>query len=402
MKDYVKTSLLLAVTLVCVVSCTKKNNTINGHEYVDLGLSVMWATCNIGAESPSDYGDYFAWGETEPISKEKNSVTYEKNMGSIAGDPQYDAATANWGGSWRMPTNNEIKELINQCEWEWITFGEKNGYKVTGPNGNSIFLPAAGDRYGTSLEDAGEDGYYWSATPSEDYASFACNLSFNQDGINRFRYSRRDNWLTVRPVISSTTSKPTIVTISEPTDYIDGYGYVDLGLTAKWATCNVGAKSPTDCGDYFVWGETEPKSEYTEENSITIGKTMDGIAGNSTYDAATANWGCTWRMPTNNEIKELINQCEWEWTTYEGTKGYKVTGPNGNSIFLPAAGGGYVTSPFHAGEVGSYLSATPREDFTDCAFGLNFNSDAFFVLDISTSSSWVSRYSGHSVRPVSE
>ena len=115
---------------------------IRGHDYVDLGLSVKWATCNVGATSPSGYSDYFAWGETSPKSEytEGNSVTYKKNMGDIAGDSRYDAARANWGGSWRMPTAAEIKELANKCKTRWTTYNGHKGHLVMGPNGKSIFF----------------------------------------------------------------------------------------------------------------------------------------------------------------------------------------------------------------------------------------------------------------------
>ncbi len=123
------------------IDSVKPTGKINGHEYADLGLSVKWATCNVGASSPSDYGNYYAWGETTPKGTytEENSKTYGKNMGSIAGNSQYDAARANWGGSWRLPTASEIDELKSKCKYVWTTKGGVNGYKVTGPNGNSIF-----------------------------------------------------------------------------------------------------------------------------------------------------------------------------------------------------------------------------------------------------------------------
>ena len=141
---------------------------INGHEYVDLGLSVKWATCNIGAENPWDYGDYFAWGETEPKDdySSDNCLTYGIELPDISGDPEYDAARAGWGGTWRMPTGTEMDELISECTWEWTTEQEVAGYKVTGPNGNSIFLPAAGSYSGTTLFSAGSYGYYRGSTPS--------------------------------------------------------------------------------------------------------------------------------------------------------------------------------------------------------------------------------------------
>ena len=128
---------------------------------------MLWATCNVGASSPSDYGNYYAWGETKTKSSytEGNSKTYNVVMPDISGEPKYDAATANWGEGWRIPTDEELEELIDKCDWQWTTQGGHNGYKVIGPNGNSIFLPAAGWRYGTSLYLAGDGGYYWSSTP---------------------------------------------------------------------------------------------------------------------------------------------------------------------------------------------------------------------------------------------
>ena len=152
-----------------------------GHEYVDLGLSVKWATCNVGASSPSDYGSYFAWGETRQKTEYtiKNSVTYEKSFGDIGGNAQYDAARANWGGSWRLPTKDELIELKEKCKWTWTTQGGHNGYKVVGPSGKSIFLPAAGWRSGASLYLVGELGYYWSSSPDESRTQYACSLYFD-------------------------------------------------------------------------------------------------------------------------------------------------------------------------------------------------------------------------------
>ena len=161
----------------------EEENIINGHEYVDLGLpsGLKWATCNVGASSPEDYGDYFAWGETSTKSEyySSNCSTYGVQMSDISGNAQYDAATANWGGSWRMPTRTEQQELLNNCTWTWTTENGVNGYKVTSKtNGNHIFLPAAGYRYGSSLYYAGSDGYYWSSTPGESNSYRAYYLYF--------------------------------------------------------------------------------------------------------------------------------------------------------------------------------------------------------------------------------
>ncbi len=195
--------LVVVGALVCFdgLRTSPASGTINGHEWVDLGLSVKWATCNVGASSPSDYGDYYAWGETSTKSSydTDNSVTYGKNMGSIAGDSRYDAARANWGGTWRLPTKEEIDELVSKCKSEWTTVGGHKGWNVTGPNGNSIFLPAAGFREGTSLSYADELGRYWGATPLTD---IAYNLYFNSDEF----YGYWGSWYygrSVRPVLAS-------------------------------------------------------------------------------------------------------------------------------------------------------------------------------------------------------
>ena len=172
----------------------------------------------------------------------------------------------------------------------------------------------------------------------------------------------------------------------------NGHEYVDLGLSVKWATCNVGASKPEDYGNYYAWGETSTKSSYTSDNSKTYRKQMNDIKGNSQYDAARANWGGTWRLPTKAELEELKNKCTWTWTTQNGVKGCKVTGPNGNSIFLPAAGF-RASSLIDAGESGNYCSSTPDE--SDYAYRLNFGSGFQYVYRSH-------RYFGRSVRPVIE
>ena len=196
----------LIMTLVCMimVSCKPDGATgkHEGHEYVDLGLSVKWATCNVGANSPEEFGQYFAWGETTTKAEytADNSTTYGKTMNDISGNAQYDAATANWGGNWRMPTSDELYELIDNCTWKWTTQNGVNVYKVTGPNGNSIFLPAAGYRYWSSLYDAGSDGYYWSSSPYDYYYDDAYDLNFDS-GYHSMSYNDRYEGQSVRPVI---------------------------------------------------------------------------------------------------------------------------------------------------------------------------------------------------------
>ena len=188
------------------------SGTENGYDYVDLGLSVKWATCNVGADSPEEYGDYYAWGETttKAYYSSSNSATNGlsiselKSQGYIDSEgnlkPKYDAAQANWGGEWRMSTKEEQQELIDNCTWTWTSQNGVNGYKVTGPNGNSIFLPAAGLRNGSSLSNAGNYGYYWSSTPN-DYGDYdAYYLDF--DSSNHYMGSSgRGYGQSVRPVL---------------------------------------------------------------------------------------------------------------------------------------------------------------------------------------------------------
>ena len=177
-------------------------NMHNGHEWVDLGLSVKWATCNIGADKPEDYGDYFAWGEiaTKPSYTSDNCKTWERSIGDIAGNSQYDAARAKWGSPWRLPTDAEFEELIGKCNWKWTKEGGHAGYRVTSKiNGNSIFLPAAGGRYGESLRYDGENGYYWSSTLLESSTQYSYSLYFHASYHLVDWYSRL-NGHPVRPV----------------------------------------------------------------------------------------------------------------------------------------------------------------------------------------------------------
>ena len=178
------------------------SGTLNGHAYVDLGLSVKWATCNVGADTPSDYGDYYAWGETMTKEEynEDNSDTYGMNLKDIGGNVALDAARANWGGTWRLPTEAECQELIDNCTWIWTSQGGTGGYKVTSEkNGNSIFLPAAGWRDGSSLTNASEDGSYWSSSPGGRDSDDARNLYFYSSSLNTYGYYRY-NGFSVRPV----------------------------------------------------------------------------------------------------------------------------------------------------------------------------------------------------------
>lgn len=195
----------------------------DNHEYVDLGLpsGTLWATCNIGADSPEEYGSYFAWGETTPkvvynwstykwCKGSENSLTkycIESNYGTVDSktelDPDDDAAYVNWGSSWRMPTIEQQKELINNCTWTWTTQNGVNGCLVTGPNGKHIFFPASGSRWDESLEYASVWGRYWSRTlyftQHSDYSDLGCGMGFDSMDVN-WEGSARDSGHCVRAV----------------------------------------------------------------------------------------------------------------------------------------------------------------------------------------------------------
>ena len=203
-----KSYLLISFFLCCFLVSSAKSPVA-----VDLGLpsGTKWASCNVGATEPWGYGGYYAWGETG--EKEDYSwSTYKYCNGSFYIMTKYsyrdnktileaedDVATVKWGDAWRMPTSDEQKELIDNCTWEWSTLNGVNGYQVTGPNGNSIFLPAAGFRNGQELVGQGDYGLYWLASldsdsPGSGFSLFFFDLSYDY-GRNDRSYGH-----TVRPV----------------------------------------------------------------------------------------------------------------------------------------------------------------------------------------------------------
>lgn len=198
------------------------------HEYVDLGLSVKWATCNVGANVPEEYGLYFAWGETIGYGQDTSdgrrfdftnykwcsngsyngmikyctNSQYGKVDNKTILDSEDDAAYANWGGSWRMPTKDELYELYRQCIWTWTTLNGVNGFEVCSrTNGNSIFLPAAGYRTGGGFYDAGSFGDCWSSTYNTPYQENKGDyLLFGESRITPNNFFERSCGLSVRPV----------------------------------------------------------------------------------------------------------------------------------------------------------------------------------------------------------
>ena len=406
------------------------------YEYVDLGLSVNWATFNVGATKPEEFGDYYAWGETEPktdyswetykwcngsettLTKYCNNSEYGYNGYTdykYVLDLEDDVAHVKWGGNWRMPTREEIEELTSNCSWRRESVGDVDGFRVTGPSGNSIFIPAAGYYSGTEWIEAeyyenGHDGDFWSSTPGDDYKSYFiwCLTGRQSKGVTQ--YDRYRGW-SVRPVC----------TLEAAPEESSKHEYVDLGLSVKWATCNIGATKPGAYSYYYAWGETKPKTDYSWEtykwcngsyNALTkycsdssLGN--DGFADTKTTldledDVAHDQWGGSWRMPTSAEWDELLNNCTWTWydkgnREFSGMAGYKATskieGYTDRFIFLPA--NSYLNGPEgpEVGSQGLYWSSSLGTDasFDACIFR--------FYLD-HVRSSVTNRNFGLSVRPV--
>ena len=417
-----------------------------GHEFVDLGLpsGMLWATYNVGATKSTEVGDYFAWGETEPKKSYNWSnyrwctvdstgawdkfTKYNKIDSTTVLDSEDDAATANWGYAWRMPTIKESDELVNGCTWDWTK--DFQGSKVAGmvgtskTNGNIIFLPMSHSFSGDSIIiDKVDDGFFWSSTLSTvvnnngngydhkkgEHSGSGYYYKFIKGHIE-IAHINRCVGSSVRAVVSGDScafksfavnffgldstlietqivrkgSAATAPTAQEVYDYeflgwsdssftnvesdidvyaqykrvaVCGHEFVDLGLPSGmlWATYNVGATKPTENGDYFAWGETEPKKDYswstykwcTVDSTGALDKLLKYNKIDSTTvldpkdDAATANWGYAWRMPTMKESNELVNGCTWDWTKdFQGTKVAGMVGTskvNGNIIFLPMA-----------------------------------------------------------------
>ena len=382
-----------ASILIVQLNDTHTDN-YNGHEYVDLGLpsGTLWATCNVGASTPEEYGSYFAWAETEEkdvydwstykwCNGSRDTMTKyctDSNYGDNGFTdgltellPEDDAASANWGAPWHMPTLDQIEELLDNCTRTWTQQNGVNGTLVTGPNGNTIFLPAAGYRWSGTLRHEGSYGYYWSSLLCPNNEGSAYRLTFGSDYWCRNTIPRNYG-LPVRSVI--TPEKPKEYPVAEA---------IDLGLPSgtKWASWNVGASKPEEYGGYYAWGETEEKDIYNEvtymyasgldedgnglyddyhSDTKLLGVWLhigDDIAGTE-YDVAHMKWGDSWRMPSDDQIQELMDNCERTWTRQNGTNGILLTGPNGNSVFLPAAGSRSNDDLINEGSYGGFWSSS--------------------------------------------
>ena len=404
-----------------------KSGSIDGRYYVDLGLpsGTLWATTNVGANEPEEFGDYFAWGETttkDNFNKETYTFANDDALTKYCEQSEYgyngftdnltellsedDAATVNWGSDWQIPSHAQFEELVNSeyTTVEWTDLDGVDGILITSKiTENFIFMPGAGIRVANRTEQLLR-GNYWSRTLSTRLNTFAHNFHWDSSEVSNSNLNARIYGLSVRPV--------RVLKESEKE-----HDYVDLGLPSGtlWATTNVGANVPEDYGDYFSWGETTPRdnyswSTYTHCDGTAFG--MNKYCAQSEYgssgftdeltellpvdDAATANWGEQWQMPSREQIEELCNSAytTTEWTTLNGVTGMQVTSIiNGKSIFLPAGGDHSQTTFELEGEHGYFWSRTLDTYQSNFGFYLDVNASKV------TSSSYY-RYFGQSVRPV--
>lgn len=453
---------------------------------VDMGFSVKWAICNVGATTESGLGDYYAWGETEPyykpghaydspISKEflkedkqagydlssyfdydyKKGIIYDQYYGrerysfykynkGFEGDTlelSDDVAHVLWGGEWRMPYSSEWTELNkNSVIYDTIYYGVAGKMYVSKINGNNLFVPASGYRLESRLAQGDK---YWSRDFNNSFGSYYGRCSEKAYGLpirpvqpksafvktngvalntEKIELNLNDQYTLKATVIpdNATHSKVLWDTDNHRVATVDEYGNVvavnagmcyvtattqygsftsrclvivrstslyheavDLGLSVKWATCNLGADKPEDYGYYYFRGHVSPQINYSHDYY---------------FDAAKENWGGDWRLPTIDEWKELYDEkkCLWFWTELNGVSGYKVqskiTDYVDNWIFLPAAGGQW-NSISGVDSSGCYWSSTISKDYSSSIYMyLEFSRYGCSIRE-SSNSSW-------SIRPV--
>ena len=361
--------------------------------YVDLGLPSgnLWAECNLGASSPEQYGDYYAWGETKPKQEytrlnhkwykegapSLGYTKYNNEDGKMTLEDEDDAVIQNIGNGWRTPTLADFRELTNQ-KLTTIKKTKLNGvagYQITSKkNGKSIFIPFAGfkrDEPQTREISADEEVAVCMTNLRriDDRVYNAWTFAFQNDRIARYGKLRPDG-ISIRPVKGPGVPVPN--------------NCVDLGLNSGllWAKCNMGTTKPTEPGDYYAWGETSTKKKYAE-NYKFYGKSSlkDGVIKYNRRDgkmvleleddAANVVLGVGYRIPTKEDWKELLDECTWEAETFTAPiewdpsqkkfiKLWKVTGPNGNSIILPNSNGYKFEKGYEKEDYTFYTTSTLR------------------------------------------
>ena len=365
--------------------------TANGHEWVDLGLpsGTKWATTNVGAENPEDYGDYYAWGETEPhysvsgindtawldgyengydwstysyCNGNGNTLTKYCNNGGQGNEgftdilttlERIDDAAANWGEGWRMPTQTEIQELFDNCSHTWTIQNGINGYLFTGPNGNSIFLPTAGYRRGSGLYDVSSYGGYWTSSLYTSYPNNAVDFYFSINGYGIGHLSR-DNGHSVRPVLASDNTSDN----TSFTDTRDGITYSTVTIGSQiWMAENLRYEGDIPLGS--TTSSTTAYRYYPNNNSSNVATygylynwpaAMNGASSSSSNPSGVQGI-CPngWHLPSSAEWIQLSDALG----NHDAAKlaGNADLWPSGCSITNSSYFG---TSGFNALPAGSY------------------------------------------------
>ena len=348
-------------------------------EAVDLGLSVKWAAWNMGASSINDVGGYYGWGdptgELESYTSSDYATGYKEL--SICGT-RYDIATVNWGKDWRLPKVEEIQELLDNSTIQATVQDGVPGYLLT-CNGKTLFLPKGGYKLKGETRSSGVMAYYWTGEQSDQLYPYDMCVSTTETYKSSAIPNKAYHML-IRPVYIGGSSSGG----GSSTNAYDKYA-VDLGLSSLWSSVNLGATKETQSGKFYAWGETESKTSFTKDNyayTIPGGEGENtyqwlgdesGVISGTEYDAVKVAWGGDWVMPTYYDLDELYELCKWEATTKSGVAGYKVTGPNGNSIFLPLTGYYNGSELQYAGQYARYWAGTVRTLSKKNEWGISYN-----------------------------
>ena len=339
----------LGMTVRAVYDDSFKQKTLTSGELVDMGLSVKWASHNVGSTLPEETGDYYAWGELTPKTNFSwGNYRFSQDGGTSMSkyhgtdnlqqlEREDDIVYQQNKGKWRIPTKAHWDELWKNCDQEIVRKNGRRGYLLTSKiNGNSIFLPIAGLIDGSQPKD-GMTPRYWSSTRNDNSYSHKAR-ALNEVHFTTY-HDGDDRYL----------GMPLRAIYDDSIDDLTTGELVDLGLSVKWATTNMGASSPEETGDYYAWGELKAKDEYTwatYEHSADKTANMAKYHGTDNLQYLDCNddvvhkyYGGDWRMPTIEEWRELKEKCTWTEQVQNGRKVYKITSSiNGKYIFLPIAG----------------------------------------------------------------
>ncbi len=317
-------------------------------EAVDLGLSVRWAACNMGAAAPHEAGGLYGWADPtgQAVTDQVHDEDYNWTSPLYGGaDPMpdicrtiYDLPHMSLGGCWRLPSEAEARELVDRCVWREETRQGVKGYTVTGPNGRSIFLPMAGMRVGAEPYEQGRRGYYWTGT-RQPGATGAVSLHVGGSTGGQISSDYRYQGCSVRPVFGTDS---TTFTYDSPLDTVDRR--VDMGVLSDsgkplyWASGNLIvrryarayiAHDPTFVPehrvfednalewDLFSWGDITGRIHYfsPEWDALNVSSLPNEISGDARYDVARAQLGGNWRLPTETEWQRLYENCTVEFDT---------------------------------------------------------------------------------------